>query len=122
MLAEGLATYVSAQITKTEERDALWANILNDKQYAEFLKRAQTGVSAFSARIKSYLKDPSSEPHLLNDLFYVLSMENLPEKRAGYYYGYSFLKNSPSYDPLKDISIDYPNFKREFMRYFSLDK
>ena len=120
MIVEGMATYVAALITKTDERKALWVDILNEKQFETYKNTAKSELENYSKRIKSYLKDPNSEPKLLNDLFYVTSMDNLEKKRIGYYYGYSILKQSTTYKPLQQIQIDYPVMRNEVFKFFEL--
>lgn len=119
MLAEGMATYTAALITKADERTALWVDILDEKKYDEYIRTATADLPRFSKRIKSYLKDPTSEPKLLNDLFYVLSTEHLETKRMGYFYAYSILKSSSNH-PMNQLRLNYPAIKKEVLEYFNL--
>lgn len=122
IINEGVASYFAQKITGASDHENFWpGSMLNEKQFQSWMAYKDSEKSRFSKRVAEYLKSPKSQPDLLKDMFYVLSLDNLDKKRTGYYYGADIVKNFDRKHN-KGADISYKEIEPFIKEYFSIKK
>ncbi len=119
MLTEGFATFASQVITEESEPLVFWGDILSQTEYKNWLQYSKENKREFSKRINDYLFKDKSDKELIQDLFYVLEMNNLSKKRAGYFYGYEIIKEFFKENKLS-FNFTYSELREHTLKYFEL--
>ncbi|MBC77135.1 MAG: hypothetical protein CME64_14075 [Halobacteriovoraceae bacterium] len=119
MLAEGFATFASQVLTGESESLVFWGDILSQAEYKNWLLISKENKRVFSKRINDYLFEDESDKKLIQDLFYVLEMNNLSKKRSGYFYGYEIMKEFFKENKLS-FNFTFSDLREHAFKYFGL--
>lgn len=119
MLTEGFATFASQVITGESESLVFWGDILSQAEYKNWLLISKENKGEFSKRINDYLFEDESDKKLIQDLFYVLEMNDLSKKRSGYFYGYEIMKEFFAENKLS-FNFTYSELREHAFKYFGL--
>lgn len=122
MMAEGIATFVSMKICAIPENQALWGGFLADSQILQWRQNAEKNRPIVAKKLEKFISDGNPDPDLDNQLFNVMTMENLEQKRTGYLYGFEIVSKLAAQKTLMQLlKTPYNEMHSQVMNYFSIN-
>ncbi len=119
MVAEGIASYMSARILGKSIKEALWMGFLGEAELRRWVDYCEESRWDFGTALTRAIAG-EEDLYLWYDLFGVRDMSNLAESRSGYYYGYQIARElATAYGDDGLLQLSYADVEPHISRYFA---
>lgn len=119
LFSEGIATYLSYQISGGKIEHSYWFGYLTTEQVGEWMKNCKQFKKDIGIGLRRIISEQTFEPSLYNRLFGIEDLEKITSYRTGYFYGAEIVKNLLKKRDVNDVlTLHYSRVRQLIMDYF----
>jgi len=121
MVVEGLATYITKQLTDESDEDVFWLGYLDDRGVEKWKEHAYKVRGKHGNNLRDLISNNIWRDQNQFDLFSISDPDKLWEGRLAYYYGYEIVENLSYGKSLDEVlKLKYSDYYKGITEYFSL--
>lgn len=120
LICEGLATYLSMDLSNISMESAYWMGFLEHHEVKEWIYNCENEKLNIGMNLRETIKSNEFNKDIYNKLFCVLKFERITSYRMGYYYGSQIVKTIKNEKSLQEIlMLKFTKIKEYIYEYFN---